>query len=123
MKRAAVALATLLSSSSAFAQGIGFTGQHDPLGPMQPQLSVTTSAVVTLTVPTGATTVVICLRYGASSSINYSTDGTTPTTGATGNGRQLTAGQCVGYNGPKYISGFQAIATTATTAIDVEYGQ
>lgn len=99
-------------------------GSNQPASPMQSQLSVTTAATVTLTIPTGAVYATIGLRQGAASCINYSTDGsTTPTTGATGNGKQICAGQTVSYSGAKYLSNFQAIATTATTAIDVEYGK
>lgn len=91
-------------------------------GTMQSQLSVTTGATVALTVPAGTTYFDICVRSGAASSINYSVDGlTTPTTGATGNGKQLNAGQCASYSGIALANNFKAIGTTGTTAIDVEY--
>ena len=96
----------------------------NPLSPMQSQLSVTTGATVALTLPTGATYATISLRQGAASCINYTTDGTTtPTTGATGTGRQLCAGQSIAYYTQAFLTNFKAIAATATTAIDVEYGQ
>jgi hypothetical protein len=94
-----------------------------PVAPMQSQLAVTTSTVVGLTIPAGATTATVCIRSGAMGAINFSVDGsTTPTTGATGAGRQLAIGQCVNYQGAAFLRNFKAIGTAATTAIDVEYG-
>lgn len=102
---------------------VATSGSNVPVGPMQSQLSITTGATVALTVPTNAIYATISIRQGAASCINYSTDGTTtPTTGATGNGKQLCAGQTVSYSG-KYLSNFLAIASTAPIAIDVEYGR
>ena len=95
-----------------------------PKSPMQSQLPVTTGAIVALTVPNGSTYATISLRQAAAGCINYTTDGTTtPQTGATGTGRQLCPGQQVPYPGSGYLTNFKAIAATANTAIDVEYGQ
>lgn len=96
--------------------------QYQSAGAMQSQLAVTTGAVATLTVPSGTTYFDVCVRNGAASAINFSVDGsTTPTTTATGTGKQLTAGQCIAYSGNALANNFKAIAATATTAIDVEY--
>lgn len=98
------------------------SGQACTNVPSQSQLAVTTGTVVTLTYGT-CVYATISLRQAAGSCINYSTDGqTAPTTGATGAVRQLCAGQSIAYGG-SYLTNFKAIAATATTAIDVEYGQ
>lgn len=92
-----------------------------PAGAMQSNLAVTTGAVVTPTVPTGTVYMVVCIR-AANTAINFSDDGlTTPTTGASGAGRQLNPGTCIPIVGSTLIANFKAIAATATTAIDVEY--
>lgn len=91
-------------------------------GPMQSQLSVTTGATTTLTVPAGSLYWKFCIRAGAASAVNYSIDGlTTPATGATGNGDQLAVGACTYYTGISLANNFKAVAATATTAIDVVY--
>lgn len=96
--------------------------QATPSGAMQSQLAVATTGVSTLTVPTGTLAFTVCLRSAAGGAINYSVDGlTTPTTTATGNGRQLGVGQCVAYSGIALANNFKAIGATAATAIDVEY--
>lgn len=95
--------------------------QFVPAGTMQSQLAVTTGGVVTLTVPAGTLLAVVCVRSGGSA-INFSDDGTTtPTTTATGAGRQLSPGFCVPIQGNTLINNFKAIGATTTTAIDVEY--
>ena len=91
-------------------------------GTMQSQLSVTTGAVVTPTVPAGTLYMIVCVRNGAASAINWVDDGTTtPTTGATGAGRQLVAGTSVVIQGSNLINNFKMIAATATTAVDFKY--
>ena len=94
--------------------------QFTSAGAGQSQLAVATTGVTALTPPSGTLAFTVCLRTGAGT-INYSIDGSTPTTGATGNLRQLVAGQCVGYSGAALASTFRAIAATTNTAIDVEY--
>lgn len=113
--------ATPVSPTNPFPVSGGTPYQFVPAGAQQSQLSVTTSAVVSLTVPTGTLLAIICIRTGGAA-INFSDDSlTTPTTGATGNGRQLAAGQCVPIQGNTLINNFKAIAETTTTAIDAEY--
>jgi hypothetical protein len=130
MLRIAISIIAALLVSPALSQtypappGPGYTYTQPwayPGGATQSQVAVTTSAPVTLTVPVGATSMVVCVRAGSASGINYSTDGTTPTTGAAGASRQLVVGACVPYYGTAYMAAFKAIATSATTAIDVEY--
>lgn len=95
--------------------------QMTAASPMQSQLAVATTPATAPTVPSGTLAFTVCLRPGAASSINYTIDGSAPVTGATGNGRQLTAGQCVGYNGNALANAFRAVGSTGATAIDVEY--
>ena len=91
-------------------------------GASQPQLSVTTGAIVTPTVPAGTLYMVVRLRPGAASAINYCDDGlTSTTTGATGSCSQIIAGQSQAFQGAVVISNFRMIAATATTAVDIEY--
>ena len=123
--------ALFLVSVQAHAQNTPVINPMTPLpypfaasGAMQSQLSVTTGATVALTVPKGTLYAVVCLRSGAASGINYSYDAlTTPTTGTTGNGFQISAGQCLSVQGIVALNAFKMIAVSATTAVDIGYSQ
>lgn len=102
--------------------GGGGPYQYQSAGASQSQLSVTTSAVVTPTIPTGTTAAILGLRSGAASAVNYCYDGlTTPTTGTGGACLQLSAGQTVSIQGAALLAGLKMIAATATTAVDIAY--
>jgi hypothetical protein len=81
----------------------------------QYSLDVTTSSVVTLTVPSGATHALITVE---DADVRFTEDGGTPTTGAAGNGLLLQAGFIGELALPQAL---KFIAVTATAELNVSY--
>ncbi len=121
-RRAALALAL---ASPALAQTYHDTGgtavqavmprpfDFTPLNPGQHSIAITSATP--LTVPAGARYATVCAK---TASLNYTTDGTTPTASL---GMTLAVGACVALSGPKVLAGFQAISATGT--LDAEFFQ
>ena|SRR2546428_12376997 len=99
------------------------------------QLSVTTAAVVTLTVATynpstkvdDGTSVnqpanaALITQQTATNTVNFTMDGTTPTTGATGIGHTLLTNDNVVVFGLQNLKNFKMIATTGTCSVFITY--
>jgi hypothetical protein len=85
------------------------TGQHN----------LATAAAVALTVPNGANYAVVQVKVAT---VNYTTDGTTPTTSL---GMTLSVGSTLTLSGYPSILAFKAINASAASGatIDVEYYQ
>ena len=100
-----------------------------PLG-TQSKLAVTNGAVITLTLPTAQgmfpSHMIINVQTG---DVRYTTDGTTPVTGAAGTGIGIVAlaGSTISFMDANFdyrtmIRGFKVIASTATAAtLDIAY--
>jgi hypothetical protein len=95
-----------------------FTGplRRTPVGPPE-KLSVTTGAVKTLTPPGSATH---ALLWVENNTIRYYEDGSTPTTGASGNGPPVAAGNVIELDLASF-SNFKMIALSATATVHVLY--
>lgn len=89
-----------------------------PVGPPE-KLSVGTGAVVTLSPPGGATHALVFVEANA---IRYYDDGTTPTTGGTGNGAPLAAGSALEIDLASFAN-FKMIAQSATATVHVLYAK
>ena len=84
-----------------------------PLSPGQHNVAITSATP--LTAPTGARYATVCAK---TASLEYTTDGTTPTASL---GMALAAGACVALSGPAVLANFRAISATGT--LDAEFFQ
>jgi hypothetical protein len=89
-----------------------------PVGPPE-KLSVGVGATVGLSPPGGATHALVFVE---SSGIRYYDDGSTPTTGATGNGAPIAAGSALEVDLASFTN-FKMIAQTATATVHVLYSK
>lgn len=103
--------------------GSGIQAQKVDVGPWMPtvvagaqySLDVTTGAVVTLTVPGGATHALLTVE---DADVRFTEDGSNPSTGATGSGLVLPAG----FIGELALpAALKFIAITATAELNVTY--
>ena len=103
--------------------GSSIQSQKVDVGPWMPtvvsgaqySLDVTTGAVVTLTVPGGATHALLTVE---DADVRFTEDGSSPTTGATGSGLVLVAG----FIGELALpAALKFIAITATAELNVTY--
>lgn len=88
-----------------------------PVGPPE-KLSVGTGAVVTLTPPAGATEVQVFVEQA--SDVRYYDDGSTPTTGANGNGAGIPAGAADQFDYTSFAN-LKLIAVSATVNVQALY--
>ena len=103
--------------------GSGVQSQKIDVGPWMPtvvsgaqySLDVTTGAVVTLTVPSGATHALITVE---DNDVRFTEDSSSPTTGATGSGLLLAAGFIGELALPNAL---KFIAVSATAELNVTY--
>ena len=103
--------------------GSDVQAQRIDVGPWMPtvvsgaqySLDVTTGSAVTLTVPSGATHALITVE---DADVRFTEDGSTPTTGAAGNGLVLAAGFIGELALPNAL---KFIAVTATAELNVTY--
>jgi hypothetical protein len=103
--------------------GSGVQSQKVDVGPWMPtvvsgaqySLDVTTGAVVTLTVPAGATHALLTVE---DNDVRFTEDSSSPTTGATGSGMLLTAGFIGELALPNAL---KFIAVSATAELNVTY--
>jgi hypothetical protein len=101
----------------------GKFSQHVDVGPWLPtvvagaqySLDVTTSSVVTLTVPSGATHALLTVE---DADVRFTEDGSSPTTGAAGSGLLLQAGFIGEMALPQAL---KFIAVSATAELNVTY--
>lgn len=103
--------------------GSGTQAQKVDVGPWMPtvvsgaqySLDVTTGAVVTLTVPSGATHALLTVE---DADVRFTEDGSSPSTGAAGSGMVLPAG----FIGELALpAALKFIAITATAELNVSY--
>lgn len=87
-----------------------------PVGPPE-KLSVTTGATVGLSPPGGATHALIAVE---GNNVRWYDDGTSPTTGASGNGPTIVAGDYLELDEAAF-SNFKMIALSATATVHVVY--
>jgi hypothetical protein len=107
-----VVIGLIMFASAAFSQGIIPDQPVVPLGYQQ----ITSSAAMSLTVPTGATIAVITV---SGNTVKYRDDGTVPTASLGVTLPVTTAGLPFGYHGT--LSKIQFFPTTGSATLDILY--